>query len=159
VIQIAAGFRRTCALLDTGAVRCWGFGLDGRLGYGNNNDIGDDETPASAGDVDVVDPGNLVTLGVTGLPALATFPLPSTANPASSTFAWTPLVADVGSHTITFTAEDSSSLFATPHTITVEVQPVEVIPSVTPWALAVLAGAFVLVLAWGLRRRATAISA
>ena len=158
VTQIAAGFRHTCALLDTGSVRCWGFSLEGRLGYGNSNDIGDDETPASAGDVDVVDPGNSVTLGVTGLPALATFPPPPTANPVASTFAWTPQVADVGSHVITFTAEDSSSLFATPHTITVEVQPVEVIPSVTPWALAALAGVFALLLAWVLRRRVTAFS-
>ena len=49
----AAGFIHICALLDTGAVRCWGFGADGQLGYGNTNNIGDDEVPASAGDVDL----------------------------------------------------------------------------------------------------------
>ena len=43
----------TCALLDNGRVRCWGNGYWGQLGYGNTNDIGDDEAPASAGDVDV----------------------------------------------------------------------------------------------------------
>jgi alpha-tubulin suppressor-like RCC1 family protein len=53
VTQISAGDDHTCALLTTGKVRCWGNGGDGALGYGNTNDIGDDETPASAGDVDV----------------------------------------------------------------------------------------------------------
>jgi alpha-tubulin suppressor-like RCC1 family protein len=42
-----------CAILANGAVRCWGFGADGRLGYGNPSNIGDDETPASVGDVPV----------------------------------------------------------------------------------------------------------
>ena len=50
-VEIAAGGEHTCALLTTGAVRCWGHGARGALGYGNIEDIGDDETPASAGDV------------------------------------------------------------------------------------------------------------
>src|SRR5262245_46354230 len=50
---IAAGGVHTCAILDNDKVRCWGSGADGRLGYGNTNDIGDDETPASAGYVDL----------------------------------------------------------------------------------------------------------
>jgi alpha-tubulin suppressor-like RCC1 family protein len=50
-IQIAAGGFHTCALLDTGAVRCWGSGTSGRLGYGTTAHVGDDETPAAAGDV------------------------------------------------------------------------------------------------------------
>ena len=53
VVQIAGGGHHTCALLDTGKVRCWGAGWAGQLGYGNTENIGDDETPASAGDVDV----------------------------------------------------------------------------------------------------------
>jgi len=53
VVQISAGTSHTCALLDTGAVRCWGMGYFGQPGYGNTNDLGDDETPASAGDVNV----------------------------------------------------------------------------------------------------------
>jgi cysteine-rich repeat protein len=53
VIQIAAGWTHTCALLATGGVRCWGEGDHGKLGYGNTNDIGDNEVPASAGDVNV----------------------------------------------------------------------------------------------------------
>jgi alpha-tubulin suppressor-like RCC1 family protein len=58
VTQIAAGDLHTCALLDTGAVRCWGDGGSGRLGYGNTNDIGDDETPNDASDINI---GGLVT--------------------------------------------------------------------------------------------------
>jgi alpha-tubulin suppressor-like RCC1 family protein len=53
VVQVAAGAYHTCALLSTGSVRCWGAGAQGQLGYGNTSDIGDDETPASAGDVAV----------------------------------------------------------------------------------------------------------
>ena len=64
VVQLAAGFEYSCAVLDTGAVRCWGRGFSGQLGYGNNNDIGDDETPASAGDVPV---GGVVVQIATGV--------------------------------------------------------------------------------------------
>lgn len=61
-VEVAAGGFHTCARLDTGAVRCWGDGLDGQLGYGDVDDIGDDEAPASAGDVDVG--GTVVQLGL-----------------------------------------------------------------------------------------------
>ncbi len=53
VIQLTAGESHTCALLSNGSVRCWGAGTEGRLGYGNTNSIGDNESPASAGNVDV----------------------------------------------------------------------------------------------------------
>jgi alpha-tubulin suppressor-like RCC1 family protein len=53
VTQISAGAAHTCALLASGNIRCWGQGSDGRLGYGNQSDIGDDETPVSAGNVPV----------------------------------------------------------------------------------------------------------
>jgi alpha-tubulin suppressor-like RCC1 family protein len=53
VVHLAAGQTHNCALLPHGRVRCWGAGEYGRLGYGNTNNVGDDETPASAGDVDV----------------------------------------------------------------------------------------------------------
>ena len=53
VIQISGGRNHTCALLEGDAVRCWGDGQYGQLGYGNEGNIGDDETLASAGDVDV----------------------------------------------------------------------------------------------------------
>jgi alpha-tubulin suppressor-like RCC1 family protein len=63
VTQLAAGEFGTCALLSGGTVRCWGRGTEGRLGYGNTNDIGDDETPASAGDVDVGGPVVQIAMG------------------------------------------------------------------------------------------------
>lgn len=50
---ISAGSDHTCALLDDNTVRCWGVGADGRLGYGNTNDIGDNESPGSAGPVNL----------------------------------------------------------------------------------------------------------
>ncbi len=49
--RIAVGFLHACAILETGTVRCWGRASPGSLGYGNTHDIGDDEPPASAGDV------------------------------------------------------------------------------------------------------------
>ncbi len=51
VVQLAAGGAHTCALMQSGGVRCWGLGLNGRLGYGNTTTIGDDEAPSTAGDV------------------------------------------------------------------------------------------------------------
>lgn len=52
-IAIAAGEAHTCAILDTEAVRCWGFGGNGRLGYGTTDSIGDQvgETPGTVGPV------------------------------------------------------------------------------------------------------------
>ena len=50
-IQVVAGTFHTCAVLDTEAVRCWGLNDEGQLGYGHTRNIGDDETPASAGEV------------------------------------------------------------------------------------------------------------
>ena len=55
VTQVTGGANFTCALLDTGAVRCWGAGAAGRLGHDNANPVGDG-TGASiiaAGDVPV----------------------------------------------------------------------------------------------------------
>ena len=156
VAQIVTG-SHTCALLDTGAVRCWGSGTDGKLGYGNTTIIGDNETPASAGGVNIVDPGDVVTLGVVGLPAGALFATGTPANPVSATFTWVPTGADVGSYTVTFTAQDGTDLSAPPHVINIEVQQPKAVPGVTPWAVAVLAGAFVLLLAWRWRRRAVEV--
>jgi alpha-tubulin suppressor-like RCC1 family protein len=50
VKAIAAGDYHTCAILDDGSVRCWGFGGNGRLGYGNQNDVLD---PSSVGAVNL----------------------------------------------------------------------------------------------------------
>jgi len=38
---ISAGNEHTCAILDNASVKCWGEGDNGRLGYGNTNDLGD----------------------------------------------------------------------------------------------------------------------
>jgi len=72
-IGITAGGVHTCVLVDDATVKCWGDGTDGQLGYGNNDDIGDDETPAATGPVVLVpepppgnndDNGSTVDLGV-----------------------------------------------------------------------------------------------
>ncbi len=55
-VAVSVGRRHTCAVLDDGSVRCWGYGFYGQLGYGNTRYVGDDETPGSAGPVDL-DPG------------------------------------------------------------------------------------------------------
>jgi alpha-tubulin suppressor-like RCC1 family protein len=52
-VAISAGTWHTCAIVDTGAVHCWGYGASGRLGYGNTSHVGDDETPGSVGPVDL----------------------------------------------------------------------------------------------------------
>ncbi len=53
-VAIAAGGYHTCVILDTGAVRCWGFaGTAGVLGYGSTQTIGDNELPSSVGTVNL----------------------------------------------------------------------------------------------------------
>jgi alpha-tubulin suppressor-like RCC1 family protein len=57
---ISAGGAHTCAILDDRSVLCWGYGADGRLGYAGTSDVGDDETPGSAGPVNL-GPGRTAT--------------------------------------------------------------------------------------------------
>ncbi len=54
--EVSTGKEHTCVRLTTGAIRCWGRGDNnlGALGYGNGNNIGDDEAPSSAGDVSLL---------------------------------------------------------------------------------------------------------
>lgn len=46
--RIATGQYHACVIMDDGNVRCWGRGLDGRLGYGNVTSVG--MTPATTPD-------------------------------------------------------------------------------------------------------------
>ena len=40
-VAVSAGGEHTCVLLTNSSVKCFGNGMDGRLGYGNQNSIGD----------------------------------------------------------------------------------------------------------------------
>jgi alpha-tubulin suppressor-like RCC1 family protein len=60
---ISVGYFSTCAILDDGSLRCWGQADQGQLGYGNKNDIGDNETPASAGAVEIGGTATAITVG------------------------------------------------------------------------------------------------
>lgn len=53
VVDLAAGRSHTCAVLDDGGLRCWGSASQGELGQGRTMTVGDDETPASTGTVDL----------------------------------------------------------------------------------------------------------
>lgn len=62
-VQIALGFDHACALLEDGAVRCWGHNDFGQLGYGHTENIGDDEPVVAAGTVDLPGRALQVTAG------------------------------------------------------------------------------------------------
>jgi len=57
---ISSGRMHTCALLTNGSVKCWGYNNYGQLGLGNTDNVGDNETPASVGAVDL-GPGRTAT--------------------------------------------------------------------------------------------------
>ncbi len=63
--QISAGLEHTCGLSVDGAVYCWGRNKFGQLGYGHDEDWGDEvgETPASAGAVALGGPAVAVVAG------------------------------------------------------------------------------------------------
>jgi alpha-tubulin suppressor-like RCC1 family protein len=63
VTQLAAGAIHTCALRNDGSVYCWGSGTLGKLGYGNTNIIGDNESPLSAGPVSIGAPVTQIAAG------------------------------------------------------------------------------------------------
>ncbi|MFO0631358.1 MAG: hypothetical protein U0168_00755 [Nannocystaceae bacterium] len=60
---IALGGEHSCALLHSGAVRCWGAGDHGKTGLSTLESIGDDETPDGQPDVDVGGPVVELALG------------------------------------------------------------------------------------------------
>jgi len=45
VADVVASAEHTCVLLRDDNGRCWGRNSEGQLGYGRNDDIGDNETP------------------------------------------------------------------------------------------------------------------
>nr|WP_255216443.1 hypothetical protein [Pseudenhygromyxa sp. WMMC2535] len=51
ILDIVAGSSHTCALIERGRVRCWGYGVTGQLGYGATESVGDNESPADVGDL------------------------------------------------------------------------------------------------------------
>lgn len=54
VSQLFVNYKSNCAITATGALRCWGHEQHGDLGHGLYEDfVGDDETPATLGDVDL----------------------------------------------------------------------------------------------------------
>ena len=46
----------TCVVLESRAARCWGDGVTGAVGYGTQAIIGDDESPADMGDLELGGP-------------------------------------------------------------------------------------------------------
>jgi len=72
VQQVVTGSDFSCALLTNGAVRCWGIGNLGQLGYGNTNNIGDTETPATQGNVNLGGEAVQITAGRVHICALLT---------------------------------------------------------------------------------------
>ena len=51
--SLCAGPSQTCAVVDDGALVCWGANVDGELGLGHREPVGDDEPPHPTGRVDV----------------------------------------------------------------------------------------------------------
>jgi hypothetical protein len=48
-VQVASGGSHSCAILESGDLRCWGSSGFGQLGYGNRITIGDNEPPLGRG--------------------------------------------------------------------------------------------------------------
>ncbi|WP_052555609.1 DUF4215 domain-containing protein [Enhygromyxa salina] len=63
VARVEAGIHHSCALIDGGAIVCWGRGEFGQLGYGNDNNVGDDELPSDVGPVALPSPVIKLDLG------------------------------------------------------------------------------------------------
>ena len=55
-VKLAVGASHGCVLLGTGGLRCWGRGNTGQLGYGSNQNVGDNEHPVTLPEIDAVPP-------------------------------------------------------------------------------------------------------
>ena len=64
VTQLGVGPNHTCALFDSGNVKCWGNGHHGRTGHGDEIDIGDDEPASAAGFLDLGAPAVQLVIGI-----------------------------------------------------------------------------------------------
>ena len=53
VTKITVIDQHSCALLAGGGLKCWGANFKGQLGYGHHFTIGNNESPASAGNLDL----------------------------------------------------------------------------------------------------------
>lgn len=62
-VQISSGSTHTCALMDSGDVRCWGNGNSGKLGIGGTGVLGDNELPSEREAVSLGGPASMVTAG------------------------------------------------------------------------------------------------
>ena len=51
--MVTVGSGHTCALFMNNRAKCWGYGYEGGLGYGNRSFIGDLDTPADHGYIQV----------------------------------------------------------------------------------------------------------
>jgi hypothetical protein len=72
-VALAGGYYHSCAILDDGATKCWGRGVDGQLGYGDASDRGDGANEMGD-DLPVVDVGTgrrAVALALGGFNSLA----------------------------------------------------------------------------------------
>lgn len=72
VRQIACGNNHTCALLDTGEVKCWGANDTGQLGLGHTDSIGDDMNEMPPASVNVGGPVVQISAGLNTCARMAT---------------------------------------------------------------------------------------
>ena len=72
VVGLVSGYDHNCAVRASGGAVCWGRNSYSVLGYGTSDEIGDDESPASAGDImlsgdiDAIAAGNGHTCALSG---------------------------------------------------------------------------------------------
>lgn len=64
--RLGAGEQFTCAVMSNGGLKCWGYGAGGQLGYGNIENIGDDELPSSVGDVPLTTKPGVTAVAMAG---------------------------------------------------------------------------------------------